>query len=627
MAQFYYTQNSFSFGEVSEKLSARGDLSAYHQGLLLARNVSILPTGGIARRNGTRYMDTLNGKSRLIAFAAQDQDYVLVLSDLLCTIYKDGEKVATLTTEWTEESLNKIQWTQRFDELILVHSDFKSKQLIKESETEFTLKNWEYVIAEDERVMQLYDQFEDTENIILTPSDTTGTVTLTASAAFFISKHIGERFRLNEGELEISSIESTVSATAIIRKDLTSLESSNQWQEPLFSETRGYPSSVAFHQDRLVIGGSKEYPNKIWFSKTSDLFNFDFGEGLDDEAIEFTLLAEGKEEIQTIFSGRHLQVLTSASEWIVVGEPLTPSSIQLKRQTNIGSPTDRYLPPKQVEGSTIFIAKNNVEIREFTYGEINENYTSDDIAILSQHLMKYPMDQDYNDNVRQLYIVMNDGTMAVMTSNKKYGMTAWAAYETSGAYISVAVCDTKTYVVTERNGSYYLERFEEGIYTDSTIIESSETATSRISGLSHLIDEEIQILTDGNFIGTQTIESDELTLDEESYEIHVGKSYTHTIAPMPVMIQGNQIPKKYRLIELTVRLHETKTIEIDTGNGMREIPLDNKVLDTGLSAVNKDIAVKAIGWRQSFEIPLWKIQSNLPYASCILSTASKIQAV
>jgi hypothetical protein len=54
-----------------------------------------------------------------------------------------------------------------------------------------------------------------------------------------------------------------------------------------------------------------------------------------------------------------LQVFTSGAEWMVTGDQLTPASIQLTRQTRIGSPVDRMIPPVDVDGSTVFVARSS----------------------------------------------------------------------------------------------------------------------------------------------------------------------------------------------------------------------------------------------------------------------------
>ena len=88
----------------------------------------------------------------------------------------------------------------------------------------------------------------------------------------------------------------------------------------------------------MVIGGSRDLPNGLWLSKTGDHFNFDLGDGLDDEAIAFRLAANNDPAIRSLMPDRQLQVFTSVGEWVVSGEPLTPTNIQVQQQSRIGSP-------------------------------------------------------------------------------------------------------------------------------------------------------------------------------------------------------------------------------------------------------------------------------------------------
>ena len=93
------------------------------------------------------------------------------------------------------------------------------------------------------------------------------------------------------------------------------------WQEQAFSEAHGWPACVAVHQERLVIGGSRDVPDRLWFSKTGHPFNFDPGTGLDDEAISFRLAGDEQHAIRGLLPGRLLQVFTIQRR---VGRPRRP---------------------------------------------------------------------------------------------------------------------------------------------------------------------------------------------------------------------------------------------------------------------------------------------------------------
>lgn len=74
-------KTNFTGGEISLDLLGRGDLRAYDNGARALRNVFIDPTGGVTRRAGLRFVDTIRGVGRLISFEFNtEQTYLLVFS-------------------------------------------------------------------------------------------------------------------------------------------------------------------------------------------------------------------------------------------------------------------------------------------------------------------------------------------------------------------------------------------------------------------------------------------------------------------------------------------------------------------------------------------------------------------
>lgn len=68
MAKSRFVQNNFVSGELSPLLRGRTDINQYYQGLQTAKNVVLVPQGGIKRRPGTQYIGTvLNKIERLTA--------------------------------------------------------------------------------------------------------------------------------------------------------------------------------------------------------------------------------------------------------------------------------------------------------------------------------------------------------------------------------------------------------------------------------------------------------------------------------------------------------------------------------------------------------------------------------
>lgn len=441
-------KTTFTAGAVSRDLLGRGDLNAYQNGALELQNLFIFPTGGVTRRAGLRYVDTVPTTGRLIAFEFNtEQAYLLVLSDQQIDIYFQGSLETTLSAPWAAADTNQVVWTQSADTLLLTHPEYPPQKLTRMI-SGWVLEEWSYFEENGVR-FQPYYKFEES-GVSLTPSAISGSITLTASAGIFDELQEGTRLRVAGKEVEITDVASPTVASVTTIEDLPNTDATIDWQEQSFSAYRGYPVSVAFHQNRLVIGGSRDLPNRLWFSKSGDLFNFDLGEGLDDEAIEFAILSDQVNAIRGLFSGRHLQVFTSGAEWMVTGDPLTPTSVQLNRQTRVGSVTGRYIPPVNVDGATLFVARNRQEIREFLYTDLEQAYQATDLALLSRHIIKNPIDQDFDQTRRLLFLVREDGQFATLTVYRAEQVAAWTLHETDGQVQSVAVVGETVYLLIDR---------------------------------------------------------------------------------------------------------------------------------------------------------------------------------
>ena len=61
------SKTNFTSGEISAELLGRGDLTAYDNGAALLRNVFILPTGGVTRRPGLRFVGRLQNAIARVA--------------------------------------------------------------------------------------------------------------------------------------------------------------------------------------------------------------------------------------------------------------------------------------------------------------------------------------------------------------------------------------------------------------------------------------------------------------------------------------------------------------------------------------------------------------------------------
>ena len=623
-------KTSFTAGELDLSLMGRGDLTAFANGAKRLRNVVIAPTGGVSRRPGLRHVDTVRGPGRLIAFEFNTQQtYLMVVTHLRLDIYADDVQVAGLDTPWTSAQIPQIAWTQSADTLLVTHPDVPPRKVTRTGATSWSLAEWSFY--EEDGVLYLpHHKFAD-DAVTLTPSGTSGSITLTASANVFQSAHVGTRMRLGGKQVLITAVASATQATASVKQSLASGATTKDWEEQSFSALRGWPVSVCFHQGRLVIGGSRDLPNRLWLSKSMDLYNFDLGTGLDDESIEFSMLSDQVNAIRAVFSGRHLQVFTSGAEYMVTGTPLTPTKIQVTRQTRIGSPVDRMVPPRDVDGATHFVSRNGLDLREFLYTDVEQAYQAHDLAMIAKHVMVGPLDQDYDTHHRLFHVVMSDGSLATLTIYRAEKVTAWTVFNTDGQFLAVAVVDGEVFVLVQRQGSVFLERFDDSLNMDSALTGSQTTPTTSWGGLDHLEGRQVRVLADGGAIADLTVVGGHITLSQPASSIQAGLPYTHEIEPLPPVLGAGQAlapGQMVRMVQAYFRVLDTKALHIDTGRGPTSIPFRRFGTDrfgAEPPSFSGDVRVRAIGWNRNIMQPLWRISQDVPLPCTILSVATQMK--
>lgn len=625
------TKTNFSAGELSPRLYGRGDLRAYDNGASLLRNVFIHPTGGISRRAGTRWVDTIEGPGRLVAFEFNtEQTYLLVFTDRRMAVYMDDARIAVLTTPWTADQLGGLNWTQSADTLLVVHPDVEPQKITRTSHVRWVISRWYWMDVQNVR-FQPHHKFAGTF-VTLTPSATSGTITLTASEDVFTEAHVDARLRLGGREVKVTAVAGPTTATAVVYQTLAATTPTKDWTEQAFSAARGWPVSVTFHQDRLVIGGSRDLPNRVWLSKSGDYFNFDVGTGLDDEAIDFGIVSDQVNAIRTVFSGRSLQVFTTGAEWTVSGDPMTPASIFVRRQTRVGSPPGRQVPPRDVDGATLFIGAGGKELREFLYSDSEDAYQAGDLALVARHLMSGPVDMDYDAYRRLVHIVMADGSMATVTNYRAEQVTGWTRQDTAGAFRAVAVVGTTVFVLVERAGAVQIEALDEAFGLDGALAGAAPSPKTRWTGLAHLEGRTVQVVGDGAEMPDAVVRDGAIELPHAVASVQVGLTFRHQVAPLPPVVVGPGGVRQggaLRLIRATFRVLDTTALSVDTGRGPTAAPFRRLgaggVLDSAPAPFTGDLAVRAVGWKRDALGPLWRIDQHTPLPCTILSVTTEMK--
>lgn len=561
MGNFKHTESSFSNGEVSPEFFARDGLN----GLSKLENMDVLAGGGLTRRRGLKRITTVDGDTRLIPFSVSEgENYLLALTDERIRVYHDGVLVNDLLSPWGANDLNRLQYAQRFGTIIFVHPDYRP-QILKKNADRFDLSVFGFSCNDDMTMNIPFMKFDDADGIKITITagpNGNNSAKFTTDSDFWTPDYVGENLLVVDKQWTVTEYISPTEIMVLTNNGYTLPTAPvSDWMESAFGKHRGWPVSISFHQDRLVFGGSRSWPSGVWMSKVGQHNNFDVGTGLDDEAIFITLLSEQRQQICTVVSSDNLQILTTVGEWAISNKPLTPSSVNIKQHTSVGSIPDKYLPPQKIEGGTVFIAGSGRDIRELSLDELGENYNANDLCALSKHLMNDPIDLAYNDQTNQLFVVLSNGDMAVLNKNSVLGISAWGIYKTQGWFESVAVMDGSTYVSVRRGEQTYIEKFD----------------------LNEMID------------------SDEY-----------GFSFTAIGLPM---LSSKHAPDKIRIRKISARVLNTKSLFI---NGLRA-SLPNEIYTNDMPGFSGDVSINVLGTKHDTMQPVWCITGNEPLPTTVLS--------
>jgi len=600
MTRFVSIQTNFSTGEMDPLLRARVDLPAYQNALEEATNVVVQPQGGVRRRPGLRYVTALPNTStdsagngvRLVPFEFSTSDsYMLCFTHNRMYVFKNGSLILninggsfdyldTSSLGLTGARLANLGWTQSADTLIVVQQDIPPVKIVRGA----TDADWTgSVITFDSTPKYAFSVSASNPSGTLTPSAVSGKVTLTASTGTpFSAASVGQYINASpQGRAKIVQFTSGTVVQAITEFPFfnASAIANGDWEletgyEAVWSNTRGYPRSVTFHEGRLYFGGSKTRPSTVWGSKVGLFFDFEATEGLDDDAVEATLDTNTFNAITDITAGRDLQVFTTGGEFYCPQEglqPITPDNFFIKSTTRNGS--QEGIRVQQLESGTLFVQRQGKSLNEFAFTDVQLTYVTSKISLLSGHLLRNPRRMALRRSVatdeNDLLLVANstDGSIAAFSLLRAQNVIAPSEFTTDGEFVDVGVDLTTIYTVVKRTVNsttvYYVERFDDTLTTDSAV-----TGGAGASASTHLVGKTVDIILDGAVQATQTVGAGgTVTFSRaaaNSYQI--GLDYAVKIVTMPADLKisaGTRLGFKKRIVEVNVFVKDTQHLKIN----------------------------------------------------------------
>ena len=341
------------------------------------------------------------------------------------------------------------------------------------------------------------------------------------------------------------------------------------------------PATVAFHQQRLVLGGTKDDPASFFMSRTGDYENFRKSRPLqDDDPVEYMLASGSIDEIRWMASFGDLLIGTSGAEYKATsgGAAITSSDVQISVQSYWGS---SGLAPLIIGQSVMHCQRSGSHVRDLYYSWESDGYAGNDLSLLapqlveSHHIMQWAFQQSPGSNI---WAVRDDGVLLCLTYMKEQNVYGWSRHVTQGKVLSVAVIsgsqeDVVMLVVEREVGGtkkYFLERLagrfldtggiEEAFYVDCGLTSRQETAAETVEGLEHLEGADVVALADGSPVEGLTVTDGAVTLPYAAKVVTVGLNYVSALSPLPLETdtqQGATLGKRRAYGKCVLRLYRS----------------------------------------------------------------------
>jgi hypothetical protein len=393
-----------------------------------------------------------------------------------------------------------------------------------------------------------------------------------------------------------------------------------------FSSARGYPRSVAMHEQRLCFGGTSSQPNTIWCSQIDNFENFKTGVTASD-AVQFTLAASEGNRINWMYSQSQLLIGTSGDEWTIgsadSSASLSATNVQASRQSSYGS---KYMRAALVNDVLLFVQRNGRKVRELVYELNKDGWVAPDLTLLAEHITNGEIVevayQQQPDAV--LWCVRGDGTLIAMTYERDQKVVGWHRHviADNADVESVATIygngtEDEVWMVVKRtvSGQTYrtIERFPllwrkhlddqtaaSWRYLDGWSKIDAGAAGRSISGLDRFNGKTVTVMQDGQAPVTRTVASGSITVPTAAAG-YVGLPYTSTLTPMKLdmdLEDGSSQGRKKRIHKIIARLYKSRGGEISTNNGQWYALADTlstgdqKMILAGAFGIDADVTLR-----------------------------------
>ena len=465
MASVNEIQTRFNAGELSPTIDGLVDFEPFFYGGSIVENFDVHPQGWLFRRKGTKFVNEVKDstkKTRIIRFKYNvDQVLIIELGAGYFRFYSQqalvlsGGSAYEVANSFSESDLDFIRYVQKDDVIWMVHPLKGFYKLIRFNNSSWTFSQIDLIAGpyQKENILQ-------TRTVAISHHGAIGTTgTMTASGHTpFTANHVGSLWLVRDGVnyayLKITSFTSSTSVGYTSQSAIVSTMVNKNlytWSEGEFGLHRSYPRAITFHEQRLVLAGSINETQKIWFSKSADYENFDidYTSLTADDGFNRTIASSTNDSILWLFSDEVLLIGCSDSIWRAKpsnnSAGMSNTDIDLKRQIAFGS---EWIDPVYCDSTPFYLQRGKQKVRAINYTNTEAKYKAQDVSIRSNHITGTGLKRfDYQQNpVSTIWAVREDGQVAKFAFEGDQEVNCWTRFTTNGIVEDLAVIpSTKEY--------------------------------------------------------------------------------------------------------------------------------------------------------------------------------------
>ena len=351
------------------------------------------------------------------------------------------------------------------------------------------------------------------------------------------------------GICRVTSFVSSTQVNVEVLKDFKNASSTDDWKESIWSDYRGWPTSVALHQGRLFL------PGRVYNigSVSDDYESFDDSVVGDSGPIIRTIGSGPVDVINWALSLRRLILGTAGAEISVrsssLDEPLTPEN---NSATFISTQGSAKTLAAKVDTDGLYIQRSQKRVFKIgtdptSFDEISRELTLLVPDISGDATFEWVAVQRQPDT--RIHIGLSDGTVCILSYDPNEDLLCWSKVALDdGSIIDAAVLpgvsEDQVYYVAELTVSDATVRY---LYKWAMVADCvggtlnkqldgfviyDGIATATPSGLGHLEGRDVAVwangvcLADGNDVATFAVSSGSITLPAAATNLVIGEPYT-----------------------------------------------------------------------------------------------------